>query len=257
MSDFVQLIRERDCVTLTLNRPPRNVLDIATLANLRDKLGGLADDRELRFVVFTSAVPGTFSAGNDIADHTVERAPRMLETFHDIFRTLSRMNVVTVAAVDGVCLGGGAELALFCDFVIAGEHSRFAFPEINVGCFPPVAAALLPLRIGTPRALRWILTGDDISLDELRHSGLLFDVVASGEVSGAARRIVETLRSKSVPVCRYTAELVCNAERTEFMRRLVEAENVYLQRVLHTHDASEGVQAFLQKRKPVWEHERS
>jgi cyclohexa-1,5-dienecarbonyl-CoA hydratase len=255
MSEHILLARERDVATITLHRPPRNVLDIATLGMLRDRIGELANDHTLRYLVFASAIPGTFSAGNDIADHTVKRAPLMLQTFHAVFRTLATMDVITVAVVDGVCLGGGAELALFCDFVIAGEGSRFAFPEINVGCFPPVATALLPLRVGTPRVLRWILTGDDIPLTALRDCGLLYELAPARGVDVAVGGLLDKLRSKSAAVSKWTAGLVRGAERREFLHRLDEAEKMYLDHVLHTRDAAEGVQAFLQKRKPIWEHE--
>jgi len=125
----------RGALFITLDEPPRNVLDLASIRALHAALVPLPDRRDLKVVVLRSAIPGTFSAGVDVKDHTKERAPEMLEAFHTVFRLLDQLPQVTLAAVDGVCRGGGCELALFSDLVLATRRSTFGQPEIDVGCY--------------------------------------------------------------------------------------------------------------------------
>ena len=244
--------REGDTATLTLSRPPLNVLDIATLQTLGQIVEGVAIDTSIRFLIFESSVDGVFSAGNDVADHTVELAPKMLDVFHRIFKSLLASDLITLARVDGVCLGGGAELALFCDFVCVSDRSQFGFPEIKVGCFPPVAAAVLPLWIGTPRARRWLLSGDTIPLSELSESGLLHCIVSTAKLDRALDDTLNCLRNLSPEVLRLSRRAVSSHEELEILKRLQQAEHVYIDQILRTPDAAEGVAAFMEKRPPQW-----
>ena len=134
-------------------------------------LAPLAGRRDLKAIVFRSAIPGTFSAGVDVRDHTRERVAAMLEAFHGVFRRLHALPQATVAAVDGTCLGGGCELAAFCDVVLATPRSVFGQPEIDVGCFPPLAAVMLP-RVAPRAAAELILTGAPIAASEAARVGL-------------------------------------------------------------------------------------
>src|SRR5262249_60720362 len=145
-------------LVVSLARPPLNVLDVDTFADLDRALAPLASRRDVKVLVLRSAVPGVFSAGVDVADHARDRVGRMLESFHAVFRRLDTLHQATIAAVDGLCLGGGCELAAFCDVVLATPGSTFGQPEIDVGCFPPVAAAWLPRLVG-PAAPAMVLGG--------------------------------------------------------------------------------------------------
>src|SRR5439155_4777280 len=137
MTDF-DLDERGGALWLTLHRPPVNVLDIATLREVRRALKGLPTRRDLKVLVIRSALAGTFSAGMDVREHRRERVAQMLGAFHRLVLLLDQIPQATVAAVDGRCLGGGTELALFCDLVLATPRSSFALPEIDLGCFPPV-----------------------------------------------------------------------------------------------------------------------
>ena len=141
---------------LVINRPPLNILDIVTLRELRGALDAALNDSEVRMVEFSGAGEKAFSAGTDIRDHVPERAPEMLREFHSLIRAVIASRCPTVAVVRGHCLGGGMELALACDFILAASNARFAQPEIKVGAFPPVAAILLPKMISEKRALEMI-----------------------------------------------------------------------------------------------------
>lgn len=257
MTEIIHLRREGDTATLTLNRPPLNVLDIATLDTLGAHVEAICVDSSVRFLKFRSDIDGVFSAGNDVADHTVERAPEMLKVFHRIFRSLLASDVITLAQVDGVCLGGGAELALFCDFLCVSDRSQFGFPEIKVGCFPPVAAAVLPLWVGSPRARRWILTGETISLPALAEAGLIHRIVSADELDQSVEDSLNHLRNLSPDVLRLTRRAISGAENLQILERLQQAEDVYINQILRTPDAAEGVAAFMEKRTPNWKEDHS
>jgi cyclohexa-1,5-dienecarbonyl-CoA hydratase len=219
---------------IILDWPPLNILDLAHLLELEAAVHS-AHDAD---VVVLEAAPHSraFSAGNDVADHTPERAPRMLGRFHGAVRELRELEGVTVADVRGPALGGGCELVAACDLAYASEDATFGQPEIDVGCFPPVAAALLPARIGETRAAHLVLTGQPIDAATAAAWGL---ITAVGEPP------IEALLAKSPAVLRI-AKKALRADGLEA------AELIYVDELLAHPDCAEGVQAFLEKRAPRW-----
>ena len=241
---------ERRTAWVTLNRPPLNILDIRMMESLDAALERALS--ELDFVIFQGAGPKAFSAGAEIADHTPERVGKMLSAFHAIFRRLSEADCVKIAAVHGHCLGGGMELATFCDFVVATESAQFGQPEIKLGCFPPVAMVTLPQLIGMRAAADFILTGRQIAAAEAQRLGLITRVVPDAELRDAVGKLLAELRALSPGVLQLTRKTLWNLHSAEFAKQLEEVERVYLSELMKTHDAQEGIRAFLEKRKPVW-----
>jgi cyclohexa-1,5-dienecarbonyl-CoA hydratase len=243
-------IEDRDgCRIITLDRAPLNVLDLATMAALREALAPLDARRDLKAVTLRSAIPGTFCAGADVADHTRERAPAMLEAFHAVVRRLDAIPQGTIAAVDGRCLGGGCELAACCDIVLTTARSTFAVPEIDVGCFPPVAVALFPRLIGRA-AYEMVLTGNTWSAEDAVRVGLASRIVP--DVDAEARVVAGRLASKSFAVLAVARRALRQGRTGRFPEALAAAERRYLEELLPTSDAVEGVRAFLDKRAPRW-----
>ena len=234
---------------ITLDRPPVNVLDIATIEALAAALASLTDRRDLKAVVLRSAIPRTFSAGVDVRDHTRERVTTMLAAFHGVFRQLDALPQATIAAVDGTCLGGGCELAAFCDVVLATPRSVFGQPEIDVGCFPPLASVLLP-RIAPRAAAELILTGASIGAAEAARVGLISRVVDDLETE--TRRLVRLLAGKSAAVLRLGRRALRDGADGTFGEALTRVERLYGEGLLATEDMDEGVQAFLERRPPRW-----
>ena len=234
---------------LTLDRPPVNVLDIPTIRELHEAVRPLAGRRDLKALVLRSAIPGTFSAGVDVRDHARERAAEMLEAFHTVFRLMHALPQATLAAVDGRCLGGGCELAVSCDIVLATPRSTFGQPEIDVGCFPPAAAALLP-RIAGRRAREMILTGAPVAAAEAERIGLINRVVE--DLEGETRAWVARLASKSAVVLAAARKALRQGAEGGFADALARTEALYLDELLPTEDMEEGVRAFLEKRRPRW-----
>jgi cyclohexa-1,5-dienecarbonyl-CoA hydratase len=173
----------------------------------------------------------------------------MLEAFHALFRLLDGMPQATVASVDGRCLGGGCELAAFCDILLATPGSVFAQPEIDVGCFPPVAAALLP-RIAGRAALEMVLTGRPLTAPEAARAGLVTRVV--DDLAGETEACVARLAGKSGAVLALARKAVRQGGRGSFVKALARTERIYRKELLATADVEEGVAAFLEKRPPRW-----
>lgn len=239
--------------TVTIDHPSRNILDLEHCRALSAELEGIRREGKSRVVVLRGA-GAQFSTGVDIRQHTPDLMPTLLPAFHDVFDALLALDAITVAAVHGWCLGGGAELALACDRVLAREDARFGFPEINVGCFPPVAVPLLAARVGVGQALPLILEGKDRAARELLASGMVSSTTA-GDLSELVEREIARYCDKSSTVVGMVARVLHVEARRAWGCRIREVEKVYLEQLLQHPDASEGVAAFLEKRPPVWRGE--
>ncbi|HXE75161.1 MAG TPA: enoyl-CoA hydratase/isomerase family protein [Candidatus Xenobia bacterium] len=248
----IEVEREGAVARVWLNRPPLNVLDIATLEELGAALDSLPGPPHLCFLVFQGRGERGFSAGVEVRDHTPDRVGQMLSTFHAVFRKLWASDWITVAAVHGNCLGGGMELATFCDFLIATHTARFGQPEIRLGCFPPVAAVTLPALIGPRRALELILTGPTLTAADAQALGLATQVVGENELDSAVTKLIEELQALSPAVLALARKAVLRASGLDFEPALAEMEDLYLGTLMKTRDAMEGIRAFIEKRQPVW-----
>jgi cyclohexa-1,5-dienecarbonyl-CoA hydratase len=193
-----------------------------------------------------------FSAGAEIGDHAPERVNKMLAAFHMIFRQLSRADCITIASVHGHCLGGGMELATFCDFVIAGESAMFGQPEIKLGCFPPIAMIMLPALCGLRHAMSLILTGRTISSQEALRLGLVSRIESDEELRASVEKFVAEMTQLSPAVLKLTKQVLRKTHFDEFEERLSEIERVYFDELMCNRDALEGIQAFMEKRAPKW-----
>jgi len=248
----VRLEIEGRLARLTIDRPPLNILDIAAFESMGESIARLAGDASVDVLVIGSAGDRAFCAGADVADHTTQRAPRMIEAFHRVARALWSHPAVSIAAVRGAALGGGMELAICCDLVVASETARFGQPEIRVGCFPPIAAALLPAMIGRARAAECILTGRTIPASEAWEMGLVSRVAPEGDFDEALSGLIRELMANSGAVMRRAVKAIRSGQTAAMDRALAVTERIYLNDLLALDDAREGVEAFLEKREPRW-----
>jgi cyclohexa-1,5-dienecarbonyl-CoA hydratase len=248
--ETIQLRFEHRTAWVTLDRPPLNILNIAMMESLDVALGRALPKSDI--VIFQGAGAKAFCAGADVADHTPKRVGRMLSAFHAVFRRLAAAECLTIAAVHGYCLGGGMELATFCDLVLATQSAQFGQPEIKLGCFPPVALVTLPCLIGMQAAAHLILTAHQINATEAHRLGLVSRVVPDDGLPAAVDALLDELRALSPSVLRLTRKTLARLHSPDFLAQLDEAERLYLSELIETHDAQEGIRAFLEKRKPVW-----
>lgn len=248
--ETIQVRFDHRAAWITLDRPPLNILDISMMQALDKALQRALPKCD--FVIFQGAGAKAFCAGADVADHTPKRVEKMLSVFHAVFRRLAAADCLKVAAVHGYCLGGGMELATFCDFVLATESAQFGQPEIKLGCYPPVAMVTLPQLIGMRAATHLILTGQQISAMEARRLGLVTRVIPDHELPVAVDHLLEELRALSPRVLLLTRRTLLQFHGEDFVKQLKEAERVYLSELMRMHDAREGIRAFLKKRAPAW-----
>lgn len=246
----VRVSIENRVATILLDRPPLNVMNIEMMEALPAVLTSIASRCDI--VVFHGAGKA-FSAGAEIADHVPERVGTMLQAFHRVFLELWRSKIVSVAAVHGHCLGGGCELAAFCDFLVASESATFGQPEIKLGCFPPVAMVILPRLVGMRAALDLILSGRTISAVEAQSIGLVTRVVPDGSLDETVASVVNDLRGLSPTVLGMARRTLWKSGGFDFEGLLQSIEKFYLSELMKTHDAREGIRAFLERRQPSWQ----
>jgi cyclohexa-1,5-dienecarbonyl-CoA hydratase len=236
---------------ITLNRPPLNIMNIEMMSEIAEALESLHKEDHVKLVVFASACK-VFSAGVDMSDHTPQKVFQLIETFHRIFLSMDEIGKPTVAAVNGAAIGGGCELATFCDVVIASEAAKFALPEIKVGVFPSVAAVGLPYLVGKKKAMELILTGEPIEAREALSLGLVNRVVPADKLDSTVNEFVAKVTLNSGPVLQMMKRAMLAAEGLSFADALKSAQEIYLNQLMALEDANEGLKAFLERRAPVW-----
>jgi cyclohexa-1,5-dienecarbonyl-CoA hydratase len=234
-----------------LSHPPVNVIDIAMMEELARALAEVEARADVSMILLTGEGKG-FSAGVDVAAHTPDKIHETLTKFHAVIRSMVSSRKVTIAAVHGSCLGGGAELAMVCDIVITTEAADWGFPEIKLGCYPPVACTALAALIGQKLAAELILTGKSITGIEAAEMGLANRAVVVESLVSAVEETVAQLFQLSPAALSLTKKAMYAWDAMHFDKGLARAEEIYLEELMKTADAQEGIQAFMEKRKPSW-----
>jgi cyclohexa-1,5-dienecarbonyl-CoA hydratase len=236
---------------IALHNPPLNVIDIPMMEALAQTLNEIEARADISAIVF-SGEGKAFSAGVDVGAHTPDKVEEMLTKFHAVIRGLVATKKVTITAVHGPCLGGGAEIAMVCDIVYTADSAHWGFPEIRLGCYPPVACTALPALVGQKNAAELILTGRSISGKEAAEIGLANRAVREAELPAAVDECIGEL-SKLSPVALALAKKASFAwDSMHFDKGLALSEKVYLEELMKTTDAHEGIHAFMEKREPKW-----
>jgi cyclohexa-1,5-dienecarbonyl-CoA hydratase len=236
---------------ITLRNPPLNIIDIAMMEELASALAEIESQPDTSIVIFQGE-GSCFSAGVDVAAHTPDKVASMLEKFHRVIRTLIATKKATMAVVHGHCLGGGAELAMVCDLVYTTGDAQWGFPEIQLGCFPPVAATALSALIGQKRASDLILTGRTITGVEAAANGLANSAVTETQLENAVDQTIKRLSALSPAALAITKKAIYAWDSMHFDKGLARAENIYVDELMKTEDANEGIKAFMEKRTPQW-----
>jgi len=239
--------------SIVLNRPQMNVINVEMLNELHgawDEVEGL----QAQVVVISGAGDTAFSTGVDIADHMPDRIEEPIKKFHELILRMRRSDCITIAAVHGHTLGGGAELAMMCDFIIAADDTRIGQPEIALACYPPVAAAHLPSAIGLHNASEIVLLGEPLDAIRAERLGLVNRVVPRAELDAAVDSYVDRLLTKSSVALALAKRALRDAVGDQFENALARSERMYLTELVGTDDMVEGVRAFLEKRPPSWKN---
>lgn len=236
---------------IRLSNPPLNVLDLRMTQKLHQALTEIESRSDISVIVFEGDAHA-FSAGVDIKAHLPDQIHEMLTSFHAVIRAIVTSRKVTIAAVRGACLGGGAELAAVCDMVYTARDATWGFPEIKLGCYPPVAAAALPALVGQKRAAELILTGRQFSGDEAVAIGLANRSARAEELESVVQDTLEELGQLSPAALSHAKKAIYAWDAIHFDKGLARAEKIYLEELASTADAREGIIAFLDKRAPKW-----
>jgi len=234
-----------------LDHSPINVIDIPMMEELSQALADLEARSDISVLIFSGS-QHAFSAGVDVAAHTPDKVEGMLAKFHAVIRALVLSKKVTVAAVHGHCLGGGAELAMVCDLVYTSELATWGFPEIKLGCFPPVAVTALAALVGQKHAADLVLTGRSITGKEAATIGLANAVVPEVDLERTVEEAVQHLAALSPAALAITKKAIYAWDSIHFDKGLARAEKIYLEELMKTEDAQEGISAFMQKRAARW-----
>lgn len=236
---------------ITLVNPSLNVIDLQMARELQHALADLESHADIAVIVFQGDA-NSFSVGVDIKAHLPEHIHEMLPNFHAVIRAIVASRKVTIACVQGKCLGGGAELAAVCDIVYTTRDATWGFPEIKLGCYPPVAAVVLPALTGHKRAAELILTGRQFSGEEAAAMGLATRFVAAEELESVVDQTLAAFRQLSPVALAHAKKAIYAWDAIHFDKGLARAEKIYLDELASTADAREGIIAFLDKRPPKW-----
>lgn len=243
---------DRTRASLRLFHPKGNIVTLEMIEALTEGLITLGGEPHLRLITIEGDGPD-FSFGASIPEHAPGQIELVLPEAHRLTMTLLDAPAPTAAIVRGRCLGGGFEVALACDLIFAAADATFGLPEVKLGVFPPAAAALLPARVGAARATAAILSGAPASAGEWLDAGLVTAVAPGPDLSGAIDRWFDThLAPKSASALRFASRAARAALKREVADILPELERLYLNDLMRTKDAREGVAAFLEKRSPRW-----
>lgn len=233
-----------------IDRPNANILDKSVVLSLTEVFSRARENPDLK-AVCVSGVGDHFSFGASVEEHQPEQVAGMLSTFHRMFRTMADTPVTLLAAVRGQCLGGGLELASFCHRVFASQDAKLGQPEIQLGVIAPVASVILRERVGSAAAEDLCITGRILGAQDAHTIGLV-DELVDDPAQAAFRYFEEHLQRHSASSLRFALRAVRRGFYERFVAELQTIEELYLEELQSTHDAVEGIQAFLEKRKPQW-----
>jgi len=249
-NDHIEVEKKKEIGIIMLNRPAAlNILEIKTLQELGDSLSELEKDDQVRAIIITGGE--NFCAGANIKKMK-EINPKEAETLsrlgHEVFNQVETMGKPVIAAVAGYALGGGCELALACDIRIAGESAKFGQPEVNLGLIPGFGGTQrLSRLVGIGKAKEMIFTGEILSAKEAESIGLVNRVVKDDELMTKAEEMAQVIAQKAPVAVKLSKSLI---NKNQEITKGLEKEIAFFAQCFTTQDRLEGINAFLEKRKP-------
>jgi cyclohexa-1,5-dienecarbonyl-CoA hydratase len=255
MSDleFHKIDQSDGVARITLDRPKHNVLNLAMMRELNRLLETCEADATLKCLVIAGEGP-SFCAGVEVADHKPDMAPDMIAVFNRMLALVQHMPVPVIAGVQGACLGGGMELAIACDIIVASEKALFGQPEIKLGFIPPYAAVRLPRLIGPAKAIEICTTGRRYTAAEAMQMGFVSHVVTADALTGKVAELSAEIQACSPLIIRLNKKAVQQHLELDFQNAVSSVSDLFLNEMMQTEDTLEGIASFEEKRKPVWKN---
>jgi len=256
MNTFQNILVEtnENTATITINRPPVNILNIDTMLEVTAAIEDLNRQKALKSIIITGAGEKAFSAGVDVQDHTRKWMTRMIESFDGMLKNVITCDKPVLAAINGLALGGGMELVLACDLAVAVETARLGQPEIKLGVFAGYANAVLPQLIARKKAMEILLMGETISAAEAQSIGLINWVVSANELAATVEELTKKLNELSAVALKWCKRSIYAGLLKDLDENVAVVDKIYLDDLMSTVDANEGIKAFSEKRRPVWQN---
>lgn len=250
---YIKTEKDDGVARIIFTRPKHNMLSIAMMKEINSEIEALIEDRELKCLVFLGEGP-SWCAGVDVGDHRPELVDEMIATFNRLFELIDKLEVPTIAAVHGACLGGGMEVAIACDMIIAGKSANFGQPEIKLGFFPPYAAIRLPKLVGQAKAMEVCVTGKRYSAEEARVMGFVSHVTDDGMFAEELAKLVGEIKTSSPLIIRLNKRAIKQNLDKDFAGSLQGVGNLFLNTLMKTEDTQEGIRSYFERRKPEWKN---
>jgi cyclohexa-1,5-dienecarbonyl-CoA hydratase len=250
---FVKVNVDGEVAKLTLDRPDHNLLNERMLSEIAAGINTLGERASIKLIVLDSAVKA-FCGGIELGEYTQRRVFQLLDAFHGAFSAMLDTSKPVLVVVNGPAFGGGAELAALGDLVIATPKARFAQPEIRLGVFPPLAAAVLPYILGPKQALELVLTGEAISAERARELGLVNWLVTEEELPQKIADVISRVTAQSGPVLTMAKKAILGSLGLPLRDGVRNSMKVFLNELADLEDSQEGLRALVEKRAPKWKN---
>lgn len=250
---FHQLTQEKGVARVVLNRPKHNVFNIDMMQELTRLLAKLGSDTDLKGVVI-AAQGASWCAGVEVSDHKPELAPEMIRVFDALLKQIHALEMPSIAAVHGACLGGGMEVAIACDMIVASKAAIFGQPEIKLGFLPPYAAVRLPHLVGPAKAIEICTTGRRYSAEAVYDMGLVAELMEADAFDEGLAKLVKELHHSSPLIIRLNKKAVNQHLGMDINAAMDSISDMFLNQLMKTEDTLEGIKSFEEKRRPEWKN---
>ncbi len=253
---FIRFDASGTVAHLTMARPKQNVMNMEMLKEIVRAIDSLNIREDVRLILLDAApeCEGYFSLGVGAEGYTSQMVFQMMDAFHGVFRAMLEISKPVVAVVDGIASGAGAELATFCDIVIATDQAQFRQPEIKLGVFPPMGAVVYPRVIGPRRAMEFLLTGEPVNAQQALAMGLVNRVVPRAQLKETVDAVVKRIADQSGPVLKLLKQVIFEGTWLPFDQALKKGQDIYLNQLFALEDSQEGLRALVEKRAPKWKN---
>jgi cyclohexa-1,5-dienecarbonyl-CoA hydratase len=250
---FVKFRIEGQVAHLRLDRPSQNLLNERMLMEIASGISSVSEKRDIKMILLDSEGK-TFSGGIELGEYTQRRVFQLLDAFHTAFSAMMDTSKPVLVVVNGPAYGGGAELAALGDLVIATPNARFAQPEIKLGAFPPLSAAVLPYILGPKVALETVLTGEAMSAERAKELGLVNWLVKEEELVAKVDEVVSKVTAQSGPVLTMAKKAILGSLGMPLRDGVRNSMKVFLNELADLEDSQEGLRALVEKRAPKWKN---
>jgi len=252
-SEYIKVEKRDGVGWITLDRPPLNIITIEMCRDMTTAILDMDQDNETKVIVLTSEGEKAFAAGADMGEHTKEKVLELMDTMGELCKLLQRpKGKPRLAAVKGVCSGGGNEVAAHCDLIVAREDARFSQPEIKIGGMGNLGCMIMARTISRAKVFEIGYTGDWVYAEEAKNIGLVTQIFSSDNYQQELDAYLEKYTDKSMVVLMNGREQLCNTFDLSYDDAFEYVEKYFNDVVWETEDYQEGVSAFLEKRKPIW-----